>query len=355
VSATDVEAVDPWADIVGQTRAVARLRASVASPVHAYLLVGPAGSGKREVARAFAADLLGAGSPSEARARHIRLAKAERHPDLTVVERLGTAMVDEEASELIRLAMRTPVEGQRKVIVGAGFEAIGPKAAARLLKIVEEPPPSTVFVLTAEDVPPEIETIASRCVRIDLDPLPASVVAERLVAEGVDEATAADAARAAGGDLGRARLLVTDPRLALRRRAWWSVPDALDDTGATVARLVAELRAHVDDAQAALDARHQRELAELDERAARFGERGAGRADLVARQKREVRRHRTDEIRFGLATLAARFRDAAAAGDRPAACVDAVDAIHEAAESLLRNPNEALLLQALFLRLPALG
>jgi DNA polymerase-3 subunit delta' len=212
-----------------------------------------------------------------------------------------------------------------------------------------------VFVLTAEDVPPEIITIASRCVRIDLDPLPATLVAERLVAEGVDEATAADAARAAGGDLGRARLLATDPRLALRRQAWWSVPDALDDTGATVARLVAELRAHVDDAQAALDARHDRELSELDERAARFGERGSGRGDLVARQKREVRRHRTDEVRFGLATLAARYRDEAAIGERPAECVTAVDAIQDAAEALLHNPNEALLLQALFLRLPRAG
>ena len=47
-----------WGDVLGQDRAVAQLRASVESPVHAYLFVGPPASGRREAARAFAADLL---------------------------------------------------------------------------------------------------------------------------------------------------------------------------------------------------------------------------------------------------------------------------------------------------------
>ena len=51
-----------WGDVLGQDRAVAQLRASVESPVHAYLFVGPIGSGRREAARAFAADLLALGS-----------------------------------------------------------------------------------------------------------------------------------------------------------------------------------------------------------------------------------------------------------------------------------------------------
>jgi DNA polymerase-3 subunit delta' len=252
------------------------------------------------------------------------------------------------------LAVRTPIEGARKVIVGIGFESTEPAAAAKLLKIVEEPPASTVFVLLAEDVPPELVTIASRCVRVDVDPLPAALLADRLVAEGVDPARAQEAADAAGGDLDRGRLLATDPRLALRRQAWREVPDLLDDTGATVYRLVAELRASIDDAQAPLDARHAVELTELEERVARTGERGSGRGELDRRQKRQVRRHRTNEVRFGLATLAGRYRDAAAGSERPAPYVEAVAAITDAAEALIRNPNEALLLEALFLRLPSL-
>ena len=50
--------IDPWAEIVGQTFAVDQLKAAAKSPVHAYLLVGPRGSGKRSLARAFAAALL---------------------------------------------------------------------------------------------------------------------------------------------------------------------------------------------------------------------------------------------------------------------------------------------------------
>ena len=59
-----------------------------------------------------------------------------------------------------------------------------------------------------------------------------------------------------------------------------------------------------------------------------------------------------DELRFGLATLQGVYRDALTAGDAPG--LDAVAAITEAAEALLRNPNETLLLQALLLRLPPL-
>jgi DNA polymerase-3 subunit delta' len=348
-------AIDPWGDIVGQARAVARLRALAERPVHAYLLVGAAGSGKRDLARAFAAEVLARSASADDAERVVRLALAERHADLAVVERSGAAVRVEEAEELIRLAMRTPTESDRKVILGLGFESTEPEAAAKLLKIVEEPPASTVFVLLSEDVPPELVTIASRCVRIDLDPLPPGLIIERLIADGIEPAAAAEAAAAAGGDLGRARLLATDPRLALRRAAWQAVPDRLDETGATAYRLVAELRAMIDDAQAPLEAKHDAELVELEERVARFGERGSGRAELDRRQKREIRRHRTNELRFGLATLGGRYRDAAAGSDRPGPYLEAVAAIHEAAENLIRNPFESLLLEALFLRLPSLA
>ena len=75
-----------------------------------------------------------------------------------------------------------------------------------LLKTIEEPPASTHFVVLADFVPPELVTIASRCVRVDFRAIPDDVLAARLVAEGVDPATAAAAAaRRHGGDLDRAR------------------------------------------------------------------------------------------------------------------------------------------------------
>ena len=81
-----VTELDVWGEVVGQDAAVAQLAAAARQPVHSYLLVGPNGSGKRAAARAFAALLLSADSAGEDAERHVRLALAETHPDLRIVE-----------------------------------------------------------------------------------------------------------------------------------------------------------------------------------------------------------------------------------------------------------------------------
>ena len=87
-----------------------------------------------------------------------------------------------------------------------------------------------------------------------------------------------------------------------------------------------------------------------------LGERGSGQKRLEERHKRELRRHRTDELKAGLATVAGTYRDALVAGTahHPEAAAAGVQDLHGAIEALERNPNEQLLLQALFLRLPGL-
>jgi len=329
-----------------------QLLASVAAPVHAYLLVGPTGSGKRALARGFAGELLGAGTAGEARDRHVRLALAEQHPDLRVVEPEGNTFRKGDAERLVRHATLAPVEGQRKVVLGLGTEDMEDEAAGYLLKTIEEPPASTVFVLLATEVVPELVTIASRCLRIELPGLTHEAVAERLVAEGVDAERAGAAAVAAGGDLERARTLATDDRLALRHQAWREVPRRLDGTGHKAAELVAELQAMIGDALGPLHERQAAELEELEAQVAAYGLRGSGKRDLETRHKREVRRFRTAELRFGLATLIAAYRDALVDGRPRRAFVEAADRIDAAALALPRYPNETLLLQALLAQLP---
>ncbi|WP_208027576.1 AAA family ATPase [Rhabdothermincola sediminis] len=341
--------VDVWGDVVGQPRAVAQLQAAVASPVHAYLLVGPRGSGKRALARAFAAELLADGRPDPE--RHRRLALAEEHPDLVVVERVGASISAEQADRIIDRASRTPVEGDRKVLVLDEFHLVTPAVGPKLLKTIEEPPEGTFFVVLAEEITADLVTIASRCVRVDLGPVPTGEIVARLVGEGVDEARAEEAAALSGGDLRRARVLAADDRLALRRQAWHEVPDRLDGTGATATRLVDDLLAMIDDSLVPLRARHATEVEELEERVSRSGERGSGRRELAERHKREERRHRVDELRFGLLTLARRYRDQLLASARPQPAVAALDAVQQVAQALVRNPNERLQLQALFVKL----
>ena len=369
-AAAETATSDPWSAVVGQPQAVAALTAAVSSPVHAYLLVGPRGSGKRAAASAFAGELIAAadqrtGSDPARSARHRRLAARQEHPDVFVLSPAGPSLRrEEEVSQLIVEASRTPVEGPRKVLVVDRFHTATPAAAAALLKPVEEPAGSVVWVLLAEQVLPEHVTTASRCTRVDFGPVSDAEIARVLVSEGLVAADRAPlVAAAAAGNLHRARVLATDERVAARREAWWMVPDRLDGTGAAVALLVAELRAMIDDAGGALTERHRAEIVALDQREEHFGVRGSGRSVIEAQHKREHRQFRTDEIRFGLATLGARYRDeitsvpgdGAAANRRAAAAMRAVDRLRATAESLIRSPNEALALQALLLDLPPLG
>lgn len=339
-------------DVVGQDTAAAQLRAAAAAPVHAYLFVGPAGVGKRAAARAFAAALLcpaGGGDSCEV----CRRVAEGAHPDVLVYEREGARMSVGDAREITRLALRSPTEGARKVIVIPDLD-LAAQIAPALLKTLEEPPPGTVFVGLAEHVPAELVTIASRCVRIDFRPIPSSVIVEALTAEGVDADRAAEVAASAAGSMERARLLASDPGFVERRQLWATAPDRLDGTGAAVAALADELLASIDGLVEPLRERQAVELEELEARAERYGERGSGRKELGERHKREQRRVRQDELRAGLTTLAGAYRDRLTAAVEPrsaAAALRALDAIADAAEALERNPSEGLLLQGLLVRL----
>ncbi|MDH3295925.1 MAG: hypothetical protein OER95_16535 [Acidimicrobiia bacterium] len=345
--------MDPWAAVVGQREALARLEQAAVNPVHAYMLLGRRGTGTFRAALGFAGLVLAGtveASDVAGRERAVRLALDQTHPDLLIFEPQGSALRVSEAEEIIRAGLRTPVEGSRKVIIAFGVDAIEEAAIGKLLKVLEEPPPSTVFVLLADEVPPEIVTIASRCVPVEFGPLSVIDLQRALVTDGVDPDRAAVAAVAAGGDIDRARLLATDDALADRAELWRRIPDELNGTGSRACELVDEVRAGMDRAQGPLEARQADELAQLEARVEQLGERGSGRADLVARHKREVRRLRSDELMFGLAVLSRVYRDRLVAGDDPTAEA-ALAAIQAAAENLIRNPNEALLLQDLFLKL----
>ncbi len=348
--------VDPWRGLVGQADARVRLEAAADAPVHAYLFLGHQGSGTLRAARSFAGLVLAAGLEDPAgRSRAVELATDGKHPDVILVEPQGAALRVSEAEEIIRAGLRTPVEGSRKIIIVTGVEAIEEAAIGKLLKVIEEPPASTVFVLLAEEVPPEIVTIASRCVTVEFGPLSVTELERALGADGVDPERAVVAAAAAGGDLDRARLLATDDDLADRAALWQRIPGRLDGTGYSATELVNEVRAGMDGAQGPLEARQAGDIEELEARVEQLGERGSGRADLVARHKREIRRLRSDELRFGLATMSRVYRDHLVDGagltiDK-AEAFEALDKIQVAAENLIRNPNEALLLQQLFLDL----
>jgi DNA polymerase-3 subunit delta' len=352
--------VNTFAGVVGQERAIAILRAAAGRPVHAYLLIGPAGTGKRAAAVGFAAELLCASHPADGTCDTCRRVLAGVHPDVVSVDREGAFIGIDTAREVTRLAAMSPVEGDRKVVILHDFHLVRDTGPA-LLKTIEEPPPTAIFVILAEFVPPELVTIASRCVQIDFDPLTPAVIEQALQAEGISPERAERLADASGGRIDRARLLASDPQFEARRQAWLEVPGRLDGTGATAAKLADELVGYMESSVEPLRSRHAAEMDELVERNRRATEvtgkklartrATAGVKDLEDRQRRAERRQRIDEFRFGLATLASAYRDRLRDGRRRAAAIESVAQIDKVAKNLEYNPGELLALRALLVRL----
>jgi DNA polymerase-3 subunit delta' len=347
--------VDLWAEVVGQPAAVAQLRAAAADPVHAYLLVGPAGSGRRAAARAFAADLLAAGLDRRDADAVRRAVAAEAHPSLVVVERTGARISKEQADEVIARAAVALAEHERRVFVLVDLHLVD-VAGPQLLKTIEEPPPGNHFVVLADAVTPELVTIASRCVRIEFHAVPAAELARRLVADGLDEDVARSVAGAAGGSVSRARLLARDPEALARRRAWYDAPGRLDGSGHAACVVADELHGSIERLLEPLAALQEEETAAfLAPFEAAGTEPRKGDLDrLRARHQRQQRRVRTDELRAGLATLVERYRDELRAGADAAAFLEVAGRVQELSEGLAFNPNEGLQLRALLLSCPPL-
>lgn len=354
-----------WEDVPAQPVAVARLQAALESPVHAYLFVGPEGSGRRTALRVFAGELFASGATDPAVAdRHRRLAAAEHHPDLVIIEGEGAVFRggrggsdgETEASAMIREAFASPVEAGRKVVAAIGFETANDAAVGALLKTIEEPPERTTIVLVAAGVPPAQVAIASRCVRIDFSAVSPAALQALLEAEGVDPERARLAVASADGNVERARILSTDERLALRIAAWKAVPTAVNGTGASAARLVGELRAMLDDALAPVVASHEADLAAFDAEVEAYGATGTTgrRRALVARHRRIQRASRLSELRLGCTVLSRCYLDEAVRRPDAAVLLDSVDRIGAVSDALASNPNEELALTDLFWALPPL-
>ena len=193
-------------------------------PAHAYLLHGPAGTGKRTAARDFAAALLarGAGDADSARTR----VEHGTHPDLTWVAPSGAhEMLRRDVQEsVVSAASHTPFESGHRVFVLERADTMNDEAANALLKTLEEPPPYVVLLLLTDNPSQVLPTISSRCQPVRFDPLPAAKLAERLQSRGIDAETATACARLSLGDGDRALTLALTPELRARTETFARAP-----------------------------------------------------------------------------------------------------------------------------------
>ena len=343
-----------WDSVVGQSRAVEQLQHAAISPVHAYLLVGTEGCGKDEASRAFAAMLLsGSDDPNE---RINEMAMRGAHPDVHEVRREGASILKEQADEVIRIASITPSECNRKVIIMHEVHLMHATSAARLLKTVEEPPSGVFFIMLADQVDDSLATIASRCLTVHFGLLENADIEQALVNSGIAPHLANAAAQSSAGSMSRAKLLASDPQLAQRRDFFANIPRRIDGTGATVAAIVEQILAFIDDAVEPLSNQHAQEVVDTEKTLAKMGVKRGGKKMLEDRHKREIRRYRTDELRSGLTAIASIYRDELARNPnihRPEAYVTAITRLHEGMRRLSLNVNEAILLRDLIWSLPS--
>lgn len=355
---------EKWDRVVGQDRAVALLQRAAERPVHAYLLVGPRGSGTDEAARCFAAAVI---APDDDRAWDLAL--RGRHPDVIEIDPADNQIRVEHAQEIIDEAYSSPIEGDRKAIIVFEAERLNEAAANKLLKTLEEPPASALLVLVTAGADQLLPTIRSRCQRVDFAHLAPGTIERVLTEAGVAPERADLVARLAGGRLDRARAL--DGRLAGVRDAFVSVAGAVDGSGSAVAAHVASVQEAMHGAMGELEVAQAEETANLTIELEQ-----AGYPDRVARaqlrrlrdqQKRADRHARTELLLEGITALETVYRDALAGPNTPALNVDrpmltvdaraggdALDACRAARQVLIEhNPNETLLLERLFLHLPA--
>jgi len=231
-------------------------------PSHAYLFHGPAGSGKRAIARGFAAALLaeGAAAPDTVAERVAR----DSHPDLTWVRPSGAAemLVGDIDEPVVAAATRTPFESRRRVFVIEAAETMNDQAANRLLKTLEDPPAFAHLVLLSDRLADVLPTIVSRCQLVRFDPLPPELIEAALAGAGASGEQARACARLASGDASLAARLASPEGDALRGaaqsfaraalagetagRPWMELLEASRTAGAiageqTAERLVSEL------------------------------------------------------------------------------------------------------------------
>ncbi|RCK69288.1 DNA polymerase III subunit delta' [Desertihabitans brevis] len=308
-----------WADLVGQQGPVGVLRRAAAghrhAMSHAWLVVGPPGSGRSTAARAFAAALQcprqGCGQCSEC-----RTSLSGAHPDVTLVRTEMLSIGVDEVRELVRRAAMSPTLGRRQVLVVEDADRLTERGADALLKSIEEPAPKTVWLLCAPTADDVVPTIRSRCRLLTLaTPRPADVAALLHRRDGVEESLAAEVARAAQGHIGRARVLARDESARERRREVLRIPGRLTDLGACLtaaAALVESCAAEAGAATAEVDARERAAL----EEALGFGARGArpkqaasALRDLEEQQRARAKRFQRDALDRALTELTTWYRD----------------------------------------------
>lgn len=313
--------------LTGQLDVRAQLTRAAAEekPTHAWLFTGPPGAGRSTAALAFAAALLCDQPDSAARGcghcRSCQTVLSGSHADFLHFTTEKTTITIEEARDFVVKAQDRPAVGRWRVMLIEDADRMPERTSNVLLKAIEEPPPYTIWLLTAPSPADVLVTIRSRCRPVKLRLPSVADVAARLLAdaqargENLEPHQADFVARLAQGNLEVAHKLATDPEARKRRSTVVQMPITLRSIAAAMEAADDLITIAEAEAEADAEARNEAERsALLTALGYEDGEKlspthRAQVRQLEEDQKRRAKRIQTDTLDRFLADIQTVFRD----------------------------------------------
>ncbi len=215
--------MDFWGELAGQDAVVETLKSAAdprnaSSLAHAWLLTGPPGSGRYNAALRFATELMRLPDDNVSRETLHAQVSSGAHPDVLLVRTQTNDLTVAQMREVVAAAYYMPSVASRKVIIIEDADRMNSHAANTILKALEEPPESTVWILCAPSESDLLPTIRSRCRAVRLiTPDPAAAAQLLSLRDGVPAELAARAAKLAQGHIGMARTLAKNPEMMQQR------------------------------------------------------------------------------------------------------------------------------------------
>lgn len=197
-------------DIVGHEEIIKHFKSSIEQNkvAHAYIINGEADSGKKMLARTFAATLQCEGngiSPCNA-CKSCNKVATGNHPDIITIthEKEGLISVDEIRTQLIDDVYTKPYESKYKIYIIPDAELLNIQAQNAILKTIEEPPAYAVIMLLTSNINKLLETVRSRCIILNTKPIRERDMLTYLKGMGLNEDKAYFCLDFAQGNLGKA-------------------------------------------------------------------------------------------------------------------------------------------------------
>jgi len=213
-----------FTEIPGQSKALKLLGRALenARLAHAYLFIGPDGVGKVTAARALAAVIFCREKPGTApcgTCPGCLKFSSGNHPDFLHIVPQGATIKIDQVRELKKALCFPSLESDHRVILLEDVHTMRREAANSLLKLLEEPPPGNILLLTADESEPLLPTIISRCHVVPFFPLPLALTAEIIQQRepGLDNEEAAFLAFLTGGCPGMAESFDAQELLGVRK------------------------------------------------------------------------------------------------------------------------------------------